>query len=251
LLRVPSRRPGRVRPGAWVLNTLAACAVASLAATGLVGAQSAPPQERVAALKQSLAESQVSLRNDEWVETTVVSLKGEEKSRKQNRCYYGAEGQVQKLPVEEAAPASRGRKRRGVRGRVAEKKKGELTDYMKRAVNLVHMYVPPDPGRIQRSKDAGEASIHMLDPGKRARLEFGDYLEKGDSLGIEMDLVTNRLLVLTVSSYLGTPDDPVGLNVQMGSLQDGTGYPARISLDAQAQKLNVTIENSGYRKLGP
>jgi hypothetical protein len=229
---------------------LAAGAVLVLGSTGLASAQSAAPEERVAAIKQSLADSQAKLRSYEWVETTVVSLKGEEKSRKQNRCYYGAEGQVQKLPVETAAaPEKRGRQRRGARKRIVEKKKGELTDYMKRAVNLVHMYVPPDPGRIQRSKDAGRASIHMLDPGKRARLEFGDYLEKGDSLGIEMDLVTNRLLALTVSSYLGSPEDPVGLDVQMGSLEDGAGYPARITLDAQAQKLKVTIENSGYRPM--
>jgi hypothetical protein len=230
---------------------LTASAVLVLGSTSLAWAQPAPPEERVAALKQSLADSQANLRSYEWVETTAVSLKGEEKSRKQNRCFYGADGQVQKLPVEEAAPASRGRKRRGLRGRAAEKKKGELTDYMKRAVNLVHMYVPPDPDLIQRSKDAGKASIHVLDPGKRARLEFDDYLEKGDSVGIEMDLTTSRLLGLTVSSYLGSPDDPVGLDVQMGSLQDGTGYPARITLDAQAQKLSVTIENSGYRKVGP
>lgn len=39
--------------------------------------------------------------------------------------------------------------------------------------------------------------------------------------------------------------------LRLGSLQDGTGYPARITLDTQAQKLSVTIENSGYRKVGP
>ena len=49
----------------------------------------------VAALKRSLAQSQQNLRKYEWVETTSVSLKGEKKSRKQNRCYYGAEGMVQ------------------------------------------------------------------------------------------------------------------------------------------------------------
>jgi hypothetical protein len=134
---------------------------------------------------------------------------------------------------------------------VAEKKKAELTDSMKRAVNLVHMYVPPDPGRIQRSKDAGKASMHMLEAGKRARLEFRDYLEDGDSLGIELDLATNRLLGLAVTSYLGSPEEPVGLDVRMGSLPDGTGYPARIVLDVKAQKLSVTVENSGYRKVGP
>ena len=42
-------------------------------------------QERVAALKQSLAESQKALRTYQWVETTTVSMKGEVKSQKQTR----------------------------------------------------------------------------------------------------------------------------------------------------------------------
>ena len=45
-------------------------------------------EQRVAALKKSLAESQAALRTYEWIETTTISLKGEEKSRKQMRCYY-------------------------------------------------------------------------------------------------------------------------------------------------------------------
>jgi hypothetical protein len=50
----------------------------------------------VGALKATLAASQATLRQYEWIETTVVSLKGEEKSRKQQRCYYGADGTLQK-----------------------------------------------------------------------------------------------------------------------------------------------------------
>ena len=71
----------------------------SLAMQASVVAQTPAPQERIAAIKQSLQESQARLRSYEWIETTVVSLKGEEKSRKQNRCYYGAEGKVQKVSV--------------------------------------------------------------------------------------------------------------------------------------------------------
>ena len=44
------------------------------------------PQERVAAIKQSFQESMAALRQYEWVETTIVSVKGEEKSRTQQRC---------------------------------------------------------------------------------------------------------------------------------------------------------------------
>ena len=67
-------------------------------------AQAAPaapptPQQRVGMLKQWLQASQAQLRHYEWIETTVVSVKGEEKSRQQNRCYHGAEGKVQKVPV--------------------------------------------------------------------------------------------------------------------------------------------------------
>ena len=46
-------------------------------------AQAPPtPDQMVAALKQNLAESQKRLRQYEWIETTAISLKGEEKSRK-------------------------------------------------------------------------------------------------------------------------------------------------------------------------
>ena len=81
---------------------LAAAVVAGVLAPVPAAAQRAAaaganpaPKERVAAIKTSFAQSQAKLREYEWIETTVVSLKGEEKSRTQKRCYYGAEGQVQ------------------------------------------------------------------------------------------------------------------------------------------------------------
>ena len=221
--------------------------VLGLALPGVVLAQAPAPEERVAALKQSLQQSQAQLRQYEWIETTVMSLKGEEKSRKQNRCYYGADGNLQKVPV--AASAPQGRKPRGLRGKIVENKKEELSDYMERAVSLVKLYVPPDPGLIQKSKDAGKASIHMTQPGKRARLEFRDYLEAGDVVGVDVDLTSDRLLGIRISTQLGSPEDPVGLEVRFANLADGTGYPANIALDAKAKSVKVNVQNSGYRKL--
>ena len=55
-------------------------------------------QDRVAALKQNLQQGQALIRKYEWIETTIISLKGEEKARKQNRCYYGADGKVAEGP---------------------------------------------------------------------------------------------------------------------------------------------------------
>jgi hypothetical protein len=131
------------------------------------------PQQRAAMLQQWLKASQAQLRGYEWVETTVVAKDGEEKSRKQNTCYYGADGNLQKVPVA-AEPQASGRERR-LGHRVREAAKEELTAYMQSAVQLVHSYVPPDPARIRQSVSAGKLSVNMVEPGRRVRLDFRDY----------------------------------------------------------------------------
>ena len=222
------------------------CALLSALPNPAVAQQPSVP-ERVAALKASLAASQIILRQYEWIETTVVSLKGDEKSRKQERCYYGADGGIQKVEVS-ASPEPQ--KKRGLRGKIIAKKKEELTDYMKQAVALVKTYVPPNPAKIQAAKDAGKVTIEVLEPGKRARLNFRDYEKAGDNLGVEVDLVNNRPLGVKVSTYLDDAKDAVLLDVRMGQLNDGTTYASDITLDAPAKKIQVAVENSGYRKMG-
>jgi hypothetical protein len=208
-------------------------------------AQQSTPAERAAILKATMAASQAVLRQYEWIETTVISLKGEEKSSKQERCYYGVDGGVQKVEFS-ASPESE--KKRGLRGRIAEKKKEELTDYMKSAVALVKTYVPPSPAKIQAAKEAGNVSIEVLDPGKRARLNFRNYEKVGDNLGVEVDLASNRPLGVKVSTFLDDASDVVTLDVRMGQLNDGTSYPSDVTLNAKAKELTVKVQNSGYRK---
>ena len=116
---------------------------------GLLHAQ----QDKVAAFKQAMAENQKRLSQYQWIETTIVSMKGEEKSRTQKLCFYGPDGKVQKQQI--SAPAQQ-QSPGGLKGKAVAKKKEDITDYMKQAVVLVHSYVPPDPGRVQIAKEAGK-----------------------------------------------------------------------------------------------
>lgn len=216
--------------------------------TRVTQAQTSSVPERIAALKAALETSKASLKQYEWIETTVVSLNGEEKSRKQERCFYGADGGLTKVELNETPEAA---KKRGLRGRIAERKKEEMTDSMKKAVALVKTYVPPNPALIQAAKDAGKVSIEVLEPGKRARLNFKDYEKAGDTLGVEVDLITNRPLGLKVATYLDTPKDIVTLDVRMGQLNDGTVYASDSTLDIKSKNLTVAVQNSGYRKMTP
>jgi len=214
------------------------------------GQDAAAAQERIAALKQSLQDSQKRLRQYEWTETTVVSLKGEEKSRKQQRCYYSADGKLQKQPVAApaaAAPAQSGGRGRGrVKKAVVENKKEELQDYMERAVALVHRYVPPNPDDIENAKKAGHVAVRPLQAGQ-IRVELTTYLKPGDAMGIDLDAAANRLLGVNVASYLDAPEDAVTLAVQFGALNDGTSYTAQTTLDGKAKNVRVVVQNSDYR----
>jgi hypothetical protein len=188
------------------------------------------------------------------VETTIIKLKGEEKGRKMNRCYYGADGKVQKIPMDQPAPQAeeqgggRGRRRGGgaVEEKIVENKKDEMQEYMQQAAALIHSYVPPAPAQIQAVKDGGRLSANPQ-PGGKVRLEMTQYLKPGDSLTIDVDTAANRLLGLGVNSYLDKPDEPVTLVVQMNTLPDGALYSAQTTLDAKAKNIQVVITNSGHK----
>jgi hypothetical protein len=222
----------------------ALCAAWILSAATLAHGQQPTTAERVATLKANLAASQALLKPYEWMETTVISLKGDEKSRQMNRCYHGADGKVQKVPVTTPAPAP---KKRGLRGKIAEAKKEELADYMHEAVALVKQYVPPDQARIQAAKEAGKVSI-TPQPGNRVRLTFADYLKAGDSLTLELDLTSSRPLEAKVSTYLDSQKEPVSMDVRFGLLDNNATYPSTTTLEAKGKNLKVQVENSGYRR---
>ena len=199
-------------------------------------------------LQQWMKASQAQLRSYEWVETTIVAKGGEEKSRKESRCYYSADGKLQKIPIQDAAGSQESGREGPLGKRLKEKKKEEMTSYMQSVVQLVHSYVPPDPSRIQQSVNSGKLSANIIEPGRRVQLDFKDYLKAGDVLSAQIEMPTNRLLGIGVSSYLDSPDDAVRLDVGMGVLPDGTIYTAKSVLEAKAKELTVTVENSGYRK---
>ncbi len=211
----------------------------------LAFAQPPTTQERVLALKASLMASQAILKQYEWVQTTIVSVKGEEKSRQMDRCYHGADGKVQKIPLTRPPQPE---KKRGLRGRIVQAKTEEMTDYMKDAVALVSQYVPPQPALIQRAKDGAKVTVQPL-PGQKARLTFTDYLKPGDSFALELDLASNRPLTAKVSTYLDTKADVVTLDVRFNTLDNNATHASTVNLAAPTKNLKVTLENSGYRRM--
>jgi hypothetical protein len=200
-------------------------------------------QEKLAAVKQSIAENQAKLKTYAWVETTEVSLKGEVKQREQKECRYGADGKVQKDPI--GSPAEQ-KKQRGLKGKIVERKVDELKDYMDRFGSLVSRYVPPDPQSMQAAFQAGKAAVTPP-----VSLVFTDYAKPGDKVTLSQNPATGKLQQYSVSTYLDGPEDVVKIEVNFATLADGTNHVETIILASASKQLQIKTTNFDYKKVAP
>jgi hypothetical protein len=91
-------------------------------------------QQKLAAAKEAAARNQQALRSYSWIEKTELLLKSEVKNTKVDSCRYGPDGTVVKTAVVEPQPPE---KKPGLRGKVIEKKTGEMKEELESAVALV------------------------------------------------------------------------------------------------------------------
>jgi hypothetical protein len=208
-------------------------------------AQNSDLQQKIAAVKQAMAENHQRLQQYQWTETTQITLKGDPKPPTQNLCQYGPDGQVQKSPIGPPPEQPSGRR---MKQRIIEKKKEEMQEYMGEVKGLLGMYVPPDPQKMVQAYQAGKASLNPA--GGAVNLVFTDYAQPGDRMTLTFDPNARKVTALNVNTYMGEAKDAVTLQVQMASLPDGTNYVQQSVLDASAKHLQATTTNSNYQKLG-
>jgi hypothetical protein len=203
-------------------------------------------QQKVAALKQSVAQNQQALRQYTWTEKAEMIFKGETKSTKLSQCQYGPDGTVQKTPLGAGQPPPE--KQRGLKGKVIEKKKDEMKEYMERVASLIKRYVPPEGAQLQQSFQSGKAAIQPS-PGGIAMLTFRDYAKAGDVVTLTFDTASKKIQGYDVKTYLDAPADVVTLKVVFDTLPAGPNYVAQSILDATAKQVQIRTTNADYRKL--
>ena len=147
-------------------------------------------QQKVAALKESVAHNQQALRQYSWIEKTQLSLKGEVKNTKIEACRYGPDGKVQKTQLSDPPPEQK--KKRGLREKVVEKKVGEMKDYMERAVSLIGHYVPPSPDKLKAVVTAGGTSLSQAGPDAISSIK--NYVKSGDAVTFTVDKAAEAIV---------------------------------------------------------
>ena len=226
--------------GRWVLVTGAVAAVFAVPAF----AQNLNLQAKLAEVKQAAALNTQMLHQYQWTETTQLTLKGDAKPPSQNLCQYGPDGQVQKTPIGAPPPPPSGGR---MKQRIVEKKKAEMKDYMGDVKNLLALYVPPDPQKMQQAYAAGKVSLNPV--GGMINLIFTDYAVPGDKMTLTYDTAAKKIVSLNINTYMGDAKDAVTLQATMATLPNGPNYTQQSVLNATAKELVVTTTNSNYQKL--
>jgi hypothetical protein len=211
-------------------------------------AQSPEMQQRVAEVKESMAVNKQLLAQYTWMEQDIISIKGEQKKEELYNVQLDPEGQPQKTPVDPSSMSDDERKRRGLRGRIIEKKIEEYKEYADQIKSLVQQYVPPEKEMLQQAYQQGNVMMGPVGgaPGEY-RLVITNYVKQGDSMTLVMNKAQKSLVSLSISTYLSDPSDEVKVNVQFARIPNGPNHVATETIDGVSKKLTITVENTNYQ----
>jgi len=150
-----------------------------LVAVPLAKSQNQEMQERIAEVKQAAAMNKQMLAQYVWTEQDIISLKGEEKKEEIYTVQLGPDGKPQKTPVDPSSVSDDERRRRGLRGRIIEKKTEEYKEYAESIKTLIQQYVPPDKDRLQQAYQQGNVMIGpQADAPGEYKLVLSNYVKE-------------------------------------------------------------------------
>ena len=216
----------------------------------LAKGQSQEMQQRIAEVKQAVAMNKQMLAQYTWMEQDIISIKGEEKKEELYNVQLGPDGKPQKSPVDPNSVSDDERKRRGLRGRVIEKKTEEYKEYAESIKTLIQQYVPPDKDMLQQAYQQGNI---MIGPEAGAfdeyKLVISNYIKQGDNMTLVMNKAQKELVSLTIATYLSDPSDSVNVNVQFSSLPGGPNHVSTETINGVSQHLTIEVQNSNYQHM--
>ena len=188
-------------------------------------------------VSQARQQNAMKTRDYSWTQRTEVKLKGETKSLKSEIVRYTVDGELQKTPIDETSA----KKPKGVRGKIAKKKAGEMKDWMADLGEVLKQYSLPTAGNLLDFLN--KASVSPDGDGRK--LEASDVVQAGDRMSVWID--ANHKMTKTEVSTLHDGSD-VKLETDHATTPDGLDYVARTTIVGPDKGVEMTVENFSYQK---
>jgi hypothetical protein len=239
-----------LRHGLWATLSGLFVLASALVFSGQVAAQNPEMQQKVADLKVAMEVNKQSLAQYTWMEQDIISLKGDEKKEELYNVQLGPNGKPQKTPVDPSSVSDDERHRRGLRGRIIEKKTEEYKEYAQSIKTLIQQYVPPDKDMIQQAYQQGNIMMGPVgDAPGEFRLVISNYVKQGDNMTLVIDKAQMGLLSISISTYLSDPSDAVNVSVQFSRVPGGPNHVSTETINGVSKQLTIAVQNSNYRHM--
>lgn len=232
----------------YLATVAAAILLAAAFALPRVAAQDPQMQQKVAALKEAAAANKQAMAQYTWVQQETVALKGEVKKQEVFQVRIGPDGKPQKTPMDAGAQPQSG-KERGLKGKIKEKKLGELEDYAKSLGALAQQYAAPEPGRVQQAAQAGNVLTGPAAVPGATQLVISNYIKTGDKVTFIFDQEQKAIRSIQVNSYLQDPSDKATITIQFAQVPNGPTHASLITVNGVSKQLTITMKNSDYQKI--
>lgn len=212
-------------------------------------AQNPQLQERVAEIKQSMAQNKQALAQYIWQEQETISIKGEVKKQKLFQVQIGPDGKPQKTEIDTPSDSSDGGRKHGLKHRIKEEKKEEYEDYGKQIADLAQRYTQQDPGKLQQLYEQGNVMLGSAGVPGEVRIVIQNYLKQGDSVTIIFSKPQQAVQSMQISSYLSDPSDAVKITAQFARLPNGPNHAYDVLVNGVSKQLTVETQNSNYQHM--
>jgi len=190
-----------------------------------------------AKVSQARKENAQKTRDYSWTQRTEVKVKGEVKSLKTEIVRYTVDGELQKTPIDETSA----KKPKGIRGKVAKKKIGEMKDWMAELGELLKNYSLPTAGNLLDFLN--KASVSPDGAGRK--LDATDVVQAGDRMSVWIG-ADHKMTKTEVSTQHDGSD--VKLMTDHETTPDGLDYVARTTIVVPDKGVEMTVENFSYKR---
>ncbi len=222
-----------------LVSCMALISIATFAAMAQEQDAAIDSMEIAKQVSESRAANQKLMMTYSWTKRTELIMKGETKVLKTEMVHFAPGGKLVTSPVGEE---KKGRKKRGIRGRIVKKKQEGMRDWLGELTKLLAEYRLPTTGKLLDYISAAEIDRNSRD--KHIKVKGTDVIKPGDSLVYVLDKNTRELLHVRIDTRLG--EDPVVVNTIYRELDSGLAYPSDQTIEVPGKKIKMNVQTFAY-----
>jgi hypothetical protein len=218
---------------------------AILLMTTALGAAQTPP---ALGIGQDMKQNSEELKHYSYTRRTEIQIKDKSLGARVDLVRY-LNGKMETIPIETPARPDQSGDRRGLRGRIVEKKMEQKKDEMKeereRLEGLLHSYLSPGTDSMRAMLE--EAAISRMGPGPDADIKIvaKGIVKPSDSFTLVWSVVNRRPVSIDIRAELD--GKPVQLTLEYDNLKGGPFYAAHTVIAMPKKETVIRIDTFDYK----